>query len=918
MIKIEKIFVITAFIAFMLVPVSAQTITNPLTLTNEWSGYSIGDPYVFKFNGVYYLYCSTKDGEVGIKCWSSKNLVSWQYRGLCSTDAITESAYAPEVKYWNGKFYMCTSPAGNGHYILSSDSATGPFTVVTSNLGHSIDGDVFIDDDGKWYFYHAGSGSIVGCSMSSPTTIGSEVNLNVCMCISNNWTEGPSVVKRNGVYYMIYTGNHVWSKGYRIGYAMSTLGPISGYTTQDSQNPIIINSEGTWYGLGHGTLFVGPDLDTYYITYHNFGSAGAPVRHLNFDRVAWNGDKMMVLGPTNYSQQAPFLPDAFDYFNKQELGGGWILPNGGKWSIKNAVALAQDSLNTNYSVYAAIMDTIAATNFTAEFNMKEVSAGTDARFGAIFCYTDEQNYGMATLNSASDQVEVCFKVNNVFSDTLKVDLPTGYDFSKWHDLRIEKAENSFTIFVDNMLKGTLSNPISSGKIGYLTKNDQSEFGYIAFSNKVNGSGIFDVYKPLPGTIAAVHYNSGGEGVGYHDLTSGNTGGKYTRNDSVDISECSEGGMDISSNQTGEWYKYNVKVLSFTTYNLGLRYNSNTDSCKVRMWMGDTDVSGIVSLPSTAGAWRTSVIRNIPLESGNKTLKLETVSGEFDFQSLQFVKSVNTITTKTENFNSGSSAEDWNYIDGTWVISDSGLEINGYGKRALGYTTWSNYVVETDVKYLSNMNGGLIFRVNNPSLGGAGDDPQLGTDFYQGYFVGITSSAVVLGKQNYSWAQLASASGKYVLNTTYHIKVVAKNDNIKIYINGSTDPVINYTDINPIISGKVGLRSYDSYIHFDNFSVTTFNDSASITSVNDVEGSNQSDIDLYPNPAKDKLVVSNTSGFTDMEVLNAYGQQKQKKKISTNSSTMEINVNNLTAGAYLIKLTTKSGSVTAKWFLKIDQ
>lgn len=35
-----------------------------------------------------------------------------------------------------------------------------------------------------------------------------------------------------------------------------------------------------------------------------------------------------------------------------------------------------------------------------------------------------------------------------------------------------------------------------------------------------------------------------------------------------------------------------------------------------------------------------------------------------------------------------------------------------------------------------MNAGLIFRVNNPANGGADKYLGLGTDFFQGYFVGI--------------------------------------------------------------------------------------------------------------------------------------------------------------------------------------
>ena len=45
---------------------------------NAWPGYGFGDPFVMRHNGVYYLYVSTKDGSVGVKCWSSFDLVYWK------------------------------------------------------------------------------------------------------------------------------------------------------------------------------------------------------------------------------------------------------------------------------------------------------------------------------------------------------------------------------------------------------------------------------------------------------------------------------------------------------------------------------------------------------------------------------------------------------------------------------------------------------------------------------------------------------------------------------------------------------------------------------------------------------------------------------------------------------------------------
>ena len=233
----RKLTILT--ILFFNIALFPQTWENPHTIDNEWYLYGVGDPYVLKYQGKFYLYCSTKDIETGIKCWSSKDLFTWKYEGLCATDEITKGAYAPEVIYWGGNFYMYTSPAGNGHYILKGDSPTGPFEIITGNLGHSIDGSVFKQDDGSLYFYHASEEGIYGHAMPSPTSLGSDVLLNAYM---NGWTEGPCVIKRNDIYYMIYTGNHVRSYGYRIDYASSKAGPISGFEPAENQNPIILNS----------------------------------------------------------------------------------------------------------------------------------------------------------------------------------------------------------------------------------------------------------------------------------------------------------------------------------------------------------------------------------------------------------------------------------------------------------------------------------------------------------------------------------------------------------------------------------------------------------------------------------------------------------------------------------------------------
>jgi hypothetical protein len=883
----------------------AQTWQNPFSLHEDVTD-GIGDPYILKYKGIYYLYTSNGNHQT-LKCWSSKDLVNWSDAIICSTDPTIEGAYAPEVIHWNGMFYMYTSPHGGGHYTLSSNSPTGPFTVVTGNWGKEIDGSAFIDDDGSMYFYHAHNDGIHGSTMPTPTTFGASVNLGARM--NNQWTEGPCVFKRDGIYYLLYTGNHVLSKGYRIDYAQSSS-PISAYTPQAAQNPILVQSEGSFVGLGHGSAFIGPDLDTYYFTYHNLNSAsgGAPFRKFNFDRIAWNGNKLSILGPTNWIQQNPPVATA-DYFDRDEIGTNWTMPNGGNWGIGNQDYLFQ---NETDDTYKAVFTSTAASDYTAEFTIREVTRKDDsAKLGAVFSYSNEQNYGTALFHTSSNRLEINFRMDNVWGTPQYFNLPSGFNYAAWHSIRIEKERSTYKFFVDGMKKASVISNLQGGKVGYMTDGCQGNFSYIALSDKVNGSGIYDIYKPVPGIMSAMHYNTGGEGVGYHDLTPGNSGTSRTivRNDSVDVSRNNAGGYHISNNTSGEWYKYNVNVKSTGIYNVDIRYSA-VASNQIRIWQGETALTGAVSLPSTGNAntWRTFTVKDLNLSAGYQTLKIETVAGDFNFYEMKFVYADNSIVTQSDDFDNGFSS-DWNYSDGDWQIESGAAALNGFGKRTLGSTGWTDYTIEADITYVNAMNAGIIFRVNNPAIGGANDNPSLGTDYLQGYFVGMGNSNVALGKHNYGWESLTSAPGSYSLNTTYHVKIVASGANIKVYVDDMDTPKIDYTDANPFTSGKAGFRVCNSHTRFDNFSVTTSYEQQ--TGIKEIPSS---DLDLFPNPVSGKLTVRNMEAFSDLAVYNMNGQRIYGKRLSGQECI--IDTSTFSRGLYLLRLSNEAGNRITRRFVKI--
>jgi len=755
----------------LMAPQAAFAYKNPASLLDEWGQYGLGDPYVLKFNGTYYLYVSTRDTDIGVKVWSSPDLVNWNYGGLAATDPVTKGAYAPEVVYWNGYFYMYTSPAGNGHYVLRSESPTGPFTVQTGNLGHSIDGNVFIDDDGKWYFYHAGAAGIMAAAMPTPTTIGNSVNTGASM---NGWTEGSTLFKRDGKYYMTYTGNHVFSKGYRVDYAVGT-NPLTGFV-RDADNPILISTEGPTVGLGHNTVVVGPNLDARYIIYHNLEGKGivGPLRHMGMDRIVFNGDKMSVLGPTASEQPDPEMPDFEDRFNGTDLSPAWTSTSSVGWSVYSGL-LHQQGAGTSRLLAAAA----TGSDYTAEFNLQLAESGDtgDQRFGAIFSYKDDNDYGIALLDPASNSLQTQFKVNGADLGWVKSPLPEGYDYTKLHNIRVEKAEETFKIYVDGMQKQTRSVKLDGGSIGYVTENAKANFGYVAFSNDVNGSSDFDAAKPVPGQVEAVHYLSGGEGVGYHDRTP-DTIGEY-RGDGADTAKADDGTSHITAFEKDEWLQYKLNIAETGKYDIDLSYADAAQGSKVMLTLDDEQSLGEFELSGDTNAadagWQNAQLNGVQLPAGEHTLKVAAVSGTLSLDKLAFHRHVD-VPVLYDNFDDGKD-DGWQRHEGFWRVKSDVAE------EKPAYDDYHTIPGEIGTVHYNSGGEGVGYHDNTlENIGGQ----------YRGDSVDIRSNPVS-GGYNVGWNQTGewlkynidvSESGTY--NAEFKVATTLDGGQIRLWLDDTTD------------------------------------------------------------------------------------------------------------------------------------
>jgi hypothetical protein len=142
----------------------------------------------------------------------------------------------------------------------------------------------------------------------------------------------------------------------------------------------------------------------------------------------------------------------------------------------------------------------------------------------------------------------------------------------------------------------------------------------------------DASIPLPGRIEAENYKNGGEGVGYHDLTSGNSGGQY-RSDNVDIQATSDagGGYNVGWIQAGEWLAYDVNVGTAGTYTLTARMASSVTGTKTAVLSVDGVNTATFSFTNASGnqSWQNVAVTGVRLGAGAHVIRVTMSTGNFN-------------------------------------------------------------------------------------------------------------------------------------------------------------------------------------------------------------------------------------------------------------------------------------------------
>lgn len=503
--------------------ISSRTYSNPVPVVNlpgDNTVYPVEnpDPYIIKYNGMYYCYASAEDTTLGVPVSRSKDLINWEHVGYCLMEEGHQSYWAPCVIYHNGVFYMYYSSRPQGEEdvhlewlkVATSTSPEGPFRYQKTLFNtFSIDAHVIKDEEGQWYLFYS-TNNYIGIDAERPGTvilvdklidmITPEGNPRLVVKPSideeifernrfgdgRDWhtIEGAFYMKRKGKDFVMYSGNAYTHEYYFVGYSVNKNDRTSNikdmvwdkYPDNYTYSPLLTGN-GRVTGTGHNSVIKAPNNITDYVVYHgrNYEVFN---RYMRIDKLMWAGDKMWLAGPSSKNQDAPAMAtyrDLFEYTNMEDVKKLWIL-NKGEWKLGERELIQQIPKD----IATALLDK-KFNNFIMEVSLKANPTHMGALYGVYLSYCDESNNVQLLLDEGKKIISVTANINGIAQRLFSKRLNKNFNFMCYHKLYIKKLNSSLKIYLDDVLVENLNFAYGAVQIGLISYYTSASFAGLSIT-----------------------------------------------------------------------------------------------------------------------------------------------------------------------------------------------------------------------------------------------------------------------------------------------------------------------------------------------------------------------------------------------------------------------------------------------------
>ncbi|HEX8367400.1 MAG TPA: glycoside hydrolase family 43 protein [Pyrinomonadaceae bacterium] len=430
------------------------------TYLNPVYPHSFPDPFVLKFRGEYFAYCTDfwRDGKV-FGVLRSRDLVDWQEIGGAMQPLETGAPFywAPEVTYHNGKFYLYYS-VGNETLmelrVAVSDRPDGGFVDSghrLSNEDFAIDAHVFEDTNGARYLFyatdflehtHIGTGTVIDRMIDFFTLEGKPRPVTRARYdwqvydpqrrekggVRWHTVEGAFVFKRKGIYYEMFSGGNWQNVTYGVSFAVTGDIEKDEEWTQFSDGekvfPILRTVPDLIIGPGHNCAIRGANNRELYCVYHRWTNDG---RVLAIDRMDFaGGARIFIDGATHTPQPAPFKPQVPDFFDEFPAENWKIVS--GKWRAED------NQIISEFSGKSELVCKAEAKSFLCEIWLKTFENAGGA-FG--ICLKNGETDVFRFLLAPDEKQALAVRFENGGEQIENFALSEDFDFQAFHLLRVE-------------------------------------------------------------------------------------------------------------------------------------------------------------------------------------------------------------------------------------------------------------------------------------------------------------------------------------------------------------------------------------------------------------------------------------------------------------------------------------------------
>ena len=457
------------------------------------------DPDTAIYNSQYWVYPTSSyryEQQTFLDAFSSTDLINWTKHPNILTIAdvkwATKAMWAPAPAFKNGKYYIYFGANDiqegepekgliGGIGVAVADNPEGPYIDAIGkpligeyhNGAQPIDQDVFIDDDGQAYIYYGGhSFANVAKLNEDMISLGKLDDGTTFKNITpENYVEGSQMIKRNGIYYFMWSEGGWTGPDYSVSYAMadSPMGPF------ERKARILQQDNAVAKGSGHHGVFQVPYTDIFYIVYHRRPLSESDQNHrvLAYDRMYFNEDGTI----------APIHMSVKDNFADGNMLG-WKT-YGGEWSVIDQQLHAEVEtdgialLDTNFTdlVFDAKLSIPDSHDSSGSAGLVFRASGNDTSDFSGY-YVGISTSGLLSLQIFKTGVQRAIANSSV--STVRIGAKSDYDYA----VRVVAVGDTIRVFVDDLdVPKLIANDttFSTGKNGLLALTVAASYSEVSIS-----------------------------------------------------------------------------------------------------------------------------------------------------------------------------------------------------------------------------------------------------------------------------------------------------------------------------------------------------------------------------------------------------------------------------------------------------